>query len=117
MFGETNLTINKEQKTALLTGASRGIGHATVKRFNADGWRVLTCQFCRENQIRQTFSCPYSQFQNQTAEQAVRLVKQGGRRNMLESNPFLEIPRSKDDQCNRSFPINSVLNPFLGASR
>ncbi len=29
-------------KTLLLTGASRGIGHATVKRFSAAGWRVLT---------------------------------------------------------------------------
>src|ERR1700746_2839395 len=25
------------------TGASRGIGHATVKRFSAAGWRVITC--------------------------------------------------------------------------
>jgi NAD(P)-dependent dehydrogenase (short-subunit alcohol dehydrogenase family) len=31
------------QKTMLLTGASRGIGHATVRRFNAEGWRVITC--------------------------------------------------------------------------
>ena len=31
------------QRTLLLTGASRGIGHATVKRFSAAGWRVLTC--------------------------------------------------------------------------
>lgn len=30
-------------KTLLLTGASRGIGHATVKKFSAEGWRVLTC--------------------------------------------------------------------------
>lgn len=30
------------QKTLLLTGASRGIGHATVKVFQAAGWRVLT---------------------------------------------------------------------------
>jgi NAD(P)-dependent dehydrogenase (short-subunit alcohol dehydrogenase family) len=30
-------------RTLLLTGASRGIGHATVKRFSAEGWRVLTC--------------------------------------------------------------------------
>ncbi|MEM9783301.1 MAG: SDR family oxidoreductase [Pseudomonadota bacterium] len=29
--------------TLLLTGASRGIGHATVKRFSAEGWRVITC--------------------------------------------------------------------------
>ncbi|MBN2906277.1 MAG: SDR family oxidoreductase [Rhodobacteraceae bacterium] len=32
-----------DQKIMLLTGASRGIGHATVKRFSAEGWRVLTC--------------------------------------------------------------------------
>jgi len=31
------------RKTLLLTGASRGIGHATVKRFGREGWRVLTC--------------------------------------------------------------------------
>ena len=31
-----------EQRTMLLTGASRGIGHATVKLFHDDGWRVLT---------------------------------------------------------------------------
>lgn len=29
-------------RTLLLTGASRGIGHATVKRFASAGWRVLT---------------------------------------------------------------------------
>lgn len=27
----------------ILTGASRGIGHATVKRFGAEGWRIVTC--------------------------------------------------------------------------
>ena len=30
-------------RTLLLTGASRGIGHATVRRFNDEGWRVITC--------------------------------------------------------------------------
>ncbi|MEM6304495.1 MAG: SDR family oxidoreductase [Pseudomonadota bacterium] len=41
-------------KTLLLTGASRGIGHATVKKFSAEGWRVLTCS-------RQAFdaACPW----------------------------------------------------------
>ena len=40
--------------TLVLTGASRGIGHATVKRFSAAGWRVITCS-------RQPFSdkCPW----------------------------------------------------------
>ncbi len=32
-----------ERRTIVLTGASRGIGHATVKRFSAAGWRVITC--------------------------------------------------------------------------
>ncbi|MFT6104431.1 MAG: NAD(P)-dependent dehydrogenase (short-subunit alcohol dehydrogenase family) [Paracoccaceae bacterium] len=31
------------QKTLVLTGASRGIGHAAVKKFSSEGWRVLTC--------------------------------------------------------------------------
>jgi len=45
-----------DQKTLLLTGASRGIGHATVKRFSHEGWRVLTCS-------RQPFDprCPWGQ--------------------------------------------------------
>jgi NAD(P)-dependent dehydrogenase (short-subunit alcohol dehydrogenase family) len=41
-------------RTLLLTGASRGIGHATVRRFNEEGWRVITCS-------RQPFpsECPW----------------------------------------------------------
>ena len=43
-----------EKRTLLLTGASRGIGHATVKRFASAGWRVLACS-------RQPFpeNCPW----------------------------------------------------------
>ena len=33
----------EEERTLVLTGASRGIGHATVKRFSSAGWRVITC--------------------------------------------------------------------------
>ncbi|MEP1441630.1 MAG: SDR family oxidoreductase [Hyphomicrobiales bacterium] len=42
------------RKILVLTGASRGIGHATVKRFSADNWRVFTCS-------RQAFDarCPW----------------------------------------------------------
>ena len=45
---------NAPRRTMLLTGASRGIGHATVKRFSAAGWRVITCS-------RQGFpeNCPW----------------------------------------------------------
>ncbi len=38
-----NTQSNQPRRTLLLTGASRGIGHATVKRFSAAGWRVITC--------------------------------------------------------------------------
>ena len=31
------------KRTVVLTGASRGIGHATVKRFSTEGWRIITC--------------------------------------------------------------------------
>ena len=34
---------SEEKRTLILTGASRGIGHATVKRFSSAGWRVITC--------------------------------------------------------------------------
>ncbi len=35
--------MDNAKKTLILTGASRGIGHATVKRFSSAGWRVITC--------------------------------------------------------------------------
>ena len=46
---------DKKIKNLVLTGASRGIGHATVKRFSSAGWRVITCsrQEVPEN-------CPWS---------------------------------------------------------
>jgi NAD(P)-dependent dehydrogenase (short-subunit alcohol dehydrogenase family) len=49
-----NTTPDGDRKTLILTGASRGIGHATVKRFSTAGWRVITCS-------RQPFSedCPW----------------------------------------------------------
>ena len=47
-------TPDSSRKTLILTGASRGIGHATVKRFSTAGWRVITCS-------RQPFpeDCPW----------------------------------------------------------
>lgn len=48
------MALKKTRKTLLLTGASRGIGHATVKKFSEEGWRVISCS-------RQPFSseCPW----------------------------------------------------------
>ncbi|WP_306112821.1 MULTISPECIES: SDR family NAD(P)-dependent oxidoreductase [unclassified Roseovarius] len=47
--------MGERQKTLLLTGASRGIGHATVRHFDQAGWRVISCS-------RQPFddNCPWS---------------------------------------------------------
>jgi NAD(P)-dependent dehydrogenase (short-subunit alcohol dehydrogenase family) len=46
--------MQNSRRTLILTGASRGIGHATVKRFSSAGWRVITCS-------RQPFpeDCPW----------------------------------------------------------
>src|SRR5438045_1207081 len=38
-----NSASNIPRRTLLLTGASRGIGHATAIRFSSAGWRVITC--------------------------------------------------------------------------
>jgi NAD(P)-dependent dehydrogenase (short-subunit alcohol dehydrogenase family) len=48
------MTETAPRKTLVLTGASRGIGHATVKRFSRENWRVITCS-------RQPFAdnCPW----------------------------------------------------------
>jgi NAD(P)-dependent dehydrogenase (short-subunit alcohol dehydrogenase family) len=47
-------SMQNSRRTLILTGASRGIGHATVKRFSSAGWRVITCS-------RQPFpeDCPW----------------------------------------------------------
>jgi len=73
------------RKTIVLTGASRGIGHATVKRFSREGWRVITCS-------RQAFAedCPWPADQEDVgiaiAEIRHRLEAQGGRLHALVNN-------------------------------
>ena len=53
-FAQPSVTSEGEQKTLVLTGASQGIGHATAKLFEENGWRVITCS-------RRAFSreCPW----------------------------------------------------------
>ena len=48
------MVYDSEQRVILLTGASRGIGHATVRKFSEEKWRVITCS-------RQAFDpkCPW----------------------------------------------------------
>lgn len=87
---------NEDRKTLILTGASRGIGHATVKRFSSAGWRVITCS-------RQPFpeDCPWeagpedhiqvdladpANTEAAIAEMRERLKAQGSRLNALVNN-------------------------------
>ncbi len=91
-----NQIANSERKTIVLTGASRGIGHATVKRFSSAGWRVLTCS-------RQPFpeDCPWEMGEEdhiqvdladpESTSAAVELMRerlkaQNGRLNALVNN-------------------------------
>jgi NAD(P)-dependent dehydrogenase (short-subunit alcohol dehydrogenase family) len=89
-------TSNSERKTLVLTGASRGIGHATVKRFSSAGWRVITCsrhpfpencpwEMGPEDHIQVDLADP----QSTAAAVALireRLAVQGGRLNALVNN-------------------------------
>ncbi|MSO93792.1 MAG: SDR family oxidoreductase [Rhodospirillales bacterium] len=33
----------EDRRTVVITGASRGIGHSTARRFLDEGWRIITC--------------------------------------------------------------------------
>ena len=84
------------RKTLVLTGASRGIGHATVKRFSLDGWRVITCsrqEFAEncpwpagpEDHIKIDLSDP-EDVGRAVADIRHRLEKEGGRLDALVNN-------------------------------
>lgn len=91
-----NNPADEPRKTIILTGASRGIGHAAVKRFSSAGWRVITCS-------RQGFpeDCPWeagpedhiqvdladqANTEMAVAEMKKRLKANGSRLNALVNN-------------------------------
>jgi len=87
---------NEDRKTLILTGASRGIGHATVKRFSSAGWRVITCtrhpfpEDCPwdagpEDHIQVDLADPANTVAA-IAEMRERLKAQGSRLNALVNN-------------------------------
>ncbi len=89
-------TPEHEKKTLILTGASRGIGHATVKRFASAGWRVITCsrhgfpencpwEMGPEDHIQVDLADP-ADTQRAVGEMRERLKAQGGRLNALVNN-------------------------------
>lgn len=46
----------KRRRTIVVTGASRGIGHAIVKKFAEDNWRIVTCSRHSFDAVR----CPWT---------------------------------------------------------
>jgi NAD(P)-dependent dehydrogenase (short-subunit alcohol dehydrogenase family) len=85
-----------EKRTLILTGASRGIGHATVKRFSSAGWRVITCsrhafpencpwEMGPEDHIQVDLADPGNTVAA-VAEMRKRLEAQGSRLNALVNN-------------------------------
>ena len=87
---------NEDRRTLILTGASRGIGHATVKRFSSAGWRVITCsrhefpEDCPweagpEDHIQIDLANP-ANIEDGIAEMRERLKAQGSRLDALVNN-------------------------------
>lgn len=87
---------NADRRTLILTGASRGIGHATVKRFSSAGWRVISCsrqpfpedcpwEMGRDDHIQVDLADP-SVIADAITEMKARLAAQGGRLSALVNN-------------------------------
>ena len=108
--------MSDHRPTLVLTGASRGIGHATVKRFSRAGWRVITCS-------RYAFSdkCPWPSGPEDhiqvdlsdpdnlglaVADIRERLDKQGGMLQALVNNAGIS---PKDDAGQR---LDSLTTPM-----
>ncbi len=96
---------SNHKKTLILTGASRGIGHATVKRFSSAGWRVITCsrhsfpEDCPweagpEDHIQVDLADP-ANVSEAVAEMRLRLRDQGSNLNALVNNAAIS-PKAED---------------------
>lgn len=106
----TTQAASAERRTLILTGASRGIGHATVKRFSSAGWRVITCS-------RQPFpeDCPWeagpedhieidlanpADVERGIGEMRERLQEQAGRLDALVNNAAISPKKAGGARLN-----------------
>jgi len=124
---------NNERKTLILTGASRGIGHATVKRFSSAGWRVITCsrhpfpENCPwdagpEDHIQVDLADPENTAEA-IKEMRERLKDQGGRLNALVNNAAISpkgeggarlgILETEDSAWRQVFQVNFMAPVML----
>ncbi|ATU93084.1 SDR family NAD(P)-dependent oxidoreductase [Phyllobacterium zundukense] len=104
----TPMSNDEPRKVLVLTGASRGIGHATVKRFSRAGWRVITCS-------RQSFddNCPWpagpedhikvdladpADVDHAVSEIRQRLAAEGGKLNALVNNAGISPKNGSGDR-------------------
>lgn len=96
---------NQARRVLLLTGASRGIGHATVKVFSAAGWRVITvsrqgfpeeCPWAMgpEDHIQADLASP-EDTERAIGEIRQRLEPEGGRLDALVNNAGIS-PKGRD---------------------
>ena len=97
---------NDQRRTLVLTGASRGIGHATVQRFSSEGWRIITCS--REGIPAHCLADPNWTHHIPTdlfnADDVERFVKP---KQSLETNPFTRWSTTRRFPRNR--PSRNVL--------
>jgi NAD(P)-dependent dehydrogenase (short-subunit alcohol dehydrogenase family) len=94
----------------LLTGASRGIGHATVKRFSAAGWRVITAsrhpfpencpwEMGPEDHLQVDLSNPDDTLRA-IADTKTRLEPEGGQLHALVNNAAISPKRQDGGRLN-----------------
>jgi NAD(P)-dependent dehydrogenase (short-subunit alcohol dehydrogenase family) len=113
-------------KVALVTGAARGIGLATAKRFLAEGWRVALLDIDAATLKTAVTSlanpdatlaliCDVSDH-NQVASNMASIAQRFGRLDALVNNAgvavFAPIMDTSDDDWNRVLAVN-LTGPFL----
>src|SRR6516164_4986603 len=113
------MATNQPRRTLLLTGASRGIGHATVKRFSAAGWRVITCS-------RHPFpeNCPWEagpedhiQVDLADPEDTLAAISEIKRRIQGELHALVhELEATKGSVVNVTSIAGSRVHPFAGSA-
>lgn len=113
-------------KVALITGAARGIGLATAKRFLAEGWAVALIDI-EEQQLREAaasladpvnvlaLTCDVSDAKAVSVAMA-RIIERFGRLDALVNNAgvavFKPILETADDEWDRVLAVN-LTGPFL----